>query len=207
MLDPASALPLGHDGYLKAWALDGPLLDTAVMYLDEAQDTNPVVFGVVRRQAAQIVLVGDTHQQIYAWRGAVDAMDRFEGCRAYLTQSFRFGPEIARATTAVLRTLGETRPIVGDARIASRVVADGRPRAILARTNVGVMEALASAQRSDHRVHLIGKGDLISLLRDVQALQAGRPVGAGDLAGFRRWGRSRLDRAPTMGAGCAPSSS
>ncbi|UFX48259.1 hypothetical protein HAP47_0016990 [Bradyrhizobium sp. 41S5] len=36
-------MPLGHDGYLKLWALSNPAIAVDFILLDEAQDTNPVV--------------------------------------------------------------------------------------------------------------------------------------------------------------------
>src|SRR5262245_28817086 len=47
MLDPADRTPLGHDGYLKLWALTEPSLSRDYVLLDEAQDTNEVVLGVL----------------------------------------------------------------------------------------------------------------------------------------------------------------
>ena len=92
MTNHRDRLPLGHDGYLKLWALGRPKLGYQYILLDEAQDTNPVVLGVLADQSAQIVYVGDKHQQIYEWRGAVNAMAKIKGCdETYLTQSFRFG--------------------------------------------------------------------------------------------------------------------
>ena len=61
---------MGHDGYLKLWALGRPKLAADFVLLDEAQDSNPVMLDVLSRQAAQVVYVGDRHQQIYQWRGA-----------------------------------------------------------------------------------------------------------------------------------------
>jgi hypothetical protein len=45
-------LPLGHDGYFKTWALGRPRLQADYLLLDEAQDTNPVVIKLLRRQSA-----------------------------------------------------------------------------------------------------------------------------------------------------------
>ena len=75
MINHHDKLPLGHDGYLKLWALGQPKLSFDFILLDEAQDTNPVVLDVLSRQSAQVVYVGDKHQQIYEWRGAVNAME------------------------------------------------------------------------------------------------------------------------------------
>ena len=78
MCDPNDVLPLGHDGYLKLWALSKPRIAADFILLDEAQDTNPVVLGVLQSQQAQLVYVGDRYQQIYEWRGAVNAMEQIE---------------------------------------------------------------------------------------------------------------------------------
>src|SRR5690606_28467443 len=64
MTDVSDSLPLGHDGYLKVWALTLPRLPFDFILLDEAQDTNAVVLGVLGHQDAQLVYVGDRHQQI-----------------------------------------------------------------------------------------------------------------------------------------------
>ncbi|MDH2406059.1 UvrD-helicase domain-containing protein [Bradyrhizobium sp. SSUT18] len=71
-------MPLGHDGYLKLWALSSHAIAADFILLDEAQDTNPVVLDVLRKQPAQMIYVGDKYQQIYEWRGAVNAMEKIE---------------------------------------------------------------------------------------------------------------------------------
>jgi superfamily I DNA/RNA helicase len=114
MMNPQDSLPLGHDGYLKLWALSNPRLTADYIMLDEAQDTNPVVLGVLNQQRSQMVYVGDRHQQIYEWRGAVNAMKLAKAAsESHLTTSFRFGERIADAATAVLRRLDEERPPSG----------------------------------------------------------------------------------------------
>ena len=50
------------------------------------------------RQTAPKILVGDPNQQIYSFRGAVNAMSLVQGSKIhYLTQSFRFGPQVVIA--------------------------------------------------------------------------------------------------------------
>ena len=115
MSNPDDQLPLGHDGYLKRWALSHPQLACEYILLDEAQDTNPVVLDVLRRQSAQLVYVGDRYQQIYEWRGAVNAMEAIDThSSVQLTQSFRFGPEIAAEASRLLFQLGESIPLRGN---------------------------------------------------------------------------------------------
>jgi superfamily I DNA/RNA helicase len=67
-------LPILHDVYLKLYALSCPRI-TGVDYimLDEAQDANPVILHLLEHQDVQRIYVGDTHQQIYGYRGTLDA--------------------------------------------------------------------------------------------------------------------------------------
>lgn len=96
-------LPITHDIYLKTWHLTGaPGLDRYdTVLLDEAQDANPMVVQALAH-APHAVYVGDEHQQIYAFIGAVDALARIEGPTLVLSQSFRFGPAIAEAANRLL---------------------------------------------------------------------------------------------------------
>lgn len=149
--DEAAKMP--HDGYLKLWALETPvLLDYDAILVDEAQDTNPVVLDILLHQArlrtAAIVLVGDRSQAIYGWRGAANAMEHCAeraNNQCGLTESFRFGPLIAgRASTLLRRCAGRDISIKGrgpgpvpEAALQSR--------AVLARTNGSLMSrAIAS---------------------------------------------------------------
>lgn len=91
------AVRFDHDRYLKIWALTSPKFDTDFLLLDEAQDTRPVVEQIflAQRSHAQLVMVGDSAQAIYDWRGAKDVMTDFDGTQLALSQSFRFGPRLA----------------------------------------------------------------------------------------------------------------
>lgn len=63
---------IGHDIYLKLWALSDPYIPADYVLFDEAQDADPLMLGILLRQRnTQVIYVGDAHQQIYAWRGAV----------------------------------------------------------------------------------------------------------------------------------------
>jgi hypothetical protein len=189
MTDEGDDLYLGHDGYLKSWALGRPVLPFEYILLDEAQDTNEVVLGVLGQQSAQIVYVGDKHQQIYEWRGAVNAMEKIGGCEeAFLTQSFRFGPNIAMAATDVLRTLGEPRCIRGNPKRNSRVVHTGKTRTVLARTNSAVMSEVLVAIAAGRTPHIVGgSNELEEMIEDVFELKAGKPGKRPEFFGFKNW--------------------
>lgn len=129
-----------HSGYLKIFQLSKPKLGFPVIMLDEAQDTNPVVHDIVFSQAqydSQIILVGDPYQQIYSWRGAVDAMDKVECETFYLTQSFRFGGEVAGVANHILNAFfHEDRPLQGLGSVGQiATTAPVGPYTFLARTN------------------------------------------------------------------------
>ena len=87
-----------------------------------------------------MLLVGDVHQDLYKFRDTVDALTlmRSERAASYeLTQSFRFGPEVAQLANQILGLdrlvgLGSTQVRRGTVQDALR---DG-PCTLLCRTNL-----------------------------------------------------------------------
>lgn len=147
MRDPADEdLPVSHDGYLKLWAIQSPeITGYDVILLDEAQDTNPVTLKIVldqvERRSAGLILVGDTHQAIYSWRHAINAMESVRSDASWrfpLTESFRFGQGIAGDASLVLNRLKhDAVTLVGRGSAAHRPA----DYAVLARTNASLIEA------------------------------------------------------------------
>ncbi|NXB34408.1 FBH1 helicase, partial [Eulacestoma nigropectus] len=92
------------DGYLKLWQLSKPQLSGYdAIFVDEAQDCTPAIVDIVQSQKCGKILVGDPHQQIYTFRGAVNTLYSVPHTHVYyLTQSFRFGPEIAYVGATIL---------------------------------------------------------------------------------------------------------
>jgi F-box DNA helicase 1 len=144
-----------HDGYLKLYQLSRPHLPYDCILLDEAQDINPVISAfvlgqvrsVVGRPAASLVLVGDSHQQIYSFRGAKDSLAAIEAEHTMcLTRSFRFDNNVARVANMVLGTFKkETRPLVGTAvGNGAKPPWDRRHYTLIARTNAVVFARAAS---------------------------------------------------------------
>jgi superfamily I DNA/RNA helicase len=189
MTDPAGSMPLGHDGYLKLWSLSRPSISADYILLDEAQDTNPAVLSVLSAQRSQVVYVGDAHQQIYEWRGAVNAMNDMQAHEhAYLTQSFRFGPRLADAATNVLRSLGEKRRLQGNPAQQTDITAAGPVDAVLARTNAtAIVEALEALDSGLTPFVVGGTKDLRELVSDVYQLKNGNPGTRPEFFGFKNW--------------------
>jgi hypothetical protein len=189
MTDPSDEAPLGHDGYLKLWSLSRPALNYDFLLLDEAQDTNEAVLSVLRRQDCHLTLVGDRHQQIYAWRGATNAMAKVDtDAEAVLTQSFRFGDAVASAATSILKVLGESNQLIGSPHRRSRIAAEGQTRTTLCRTNVGVVSVVVEALSNGRRPHVVGGVvELIRTLEDVGRLKRSIPAECPEFFGFENW--------------------
>lgn len=189
MNDPYDDAPLGHDGYLKLWSVSQPQLNYDFLLLDEAQDTNEAVLSVLRCQDSHLTLVGDRHQQIYEWRGATNAMASVEAdAEAVLTRSFRFGDAVADAATSILRVLGESRRVIGDPTRNSRIASYGATRAVLCRTNAGVVSVVVESLATGRRPHVVGGvSELLRMLDDVTRLKRGIPAECAEFFGFRDW--------------------
>ncbi|AJT61699.1 hypothetical protein T261_0006 [Streptomyces lydicus] len=94
--------------HARIWSLSNPKIAADFLLLDEAQDTNPVVEQIFNNQRAhaQLVMVGDSAQAIYQWRGAKDVMTTFDGTHLALSHSFRFGPRLAHEANRWLAIAG-----------------------------------------------------------------------------------------------------
>lgn len=99
-----TGIPMLHDGYLKIFMLEKLSLGNFDRILfDEGQDANPVTLQILINQDAPFVLVGDNNQSIYAFRGAIDALQQFADATEYrLSGSFRFGSNIAMEANKIL---------------------------------------------------------------------------------------------------------
>jgi len=181
-------LPLGHDGYLKLWALSQPKARVDYILVDEAQDLNPVLLGVLKRMDCPVVYVGDPYQQIYEWRGAVNAMAQVATPHhVLLSQSYRFGPAIATAATAILRSLGAKQPVRGLEAIQSHL-ALVHPQVILSRTNAGVIGNVLKCLSCRIPCHVLGgTSGLEMLLTDVRRVKQGQGGQSPELLGFATW--------------------
>jgi len=128
-----------HDFYLKKFQLGNPVLPYDYILFDEGQDASAAMLDVFRNQKARKVIVGDTHQQIYGWRYAVNSLEQLDYKNHYLTYSFRFPQEIADLGIAVLnikKLLGNEPEIKITGKGKSNTI---KSRAILARTNLGLL--------------------------------------------------------------------
>lgn len=148
-----------HDGYLKLWQLSKPqVIDFDCIMLDEAQDANAPILDILNNQQCQRIYVGDANQQIYAWRGSINAMQKLKGTKLYLTQSFRFGEKVAAIANLVLQKLGETKVLKGNPTLPTTIgrIDETKPYTVICRTNATLFEhGLIFAERKK-KIHIVG---------------------------------------------------
>lgn len=109
-------IPLVHDFYLKWFQLYKPKLGFELILFDEAQDANPAMLDLFFNQPSNKVMIGDEHQAIYGWRGAVNALSedslKKNGFnRLYLSNCYRFGEEIASLGSKLLNVKRAFNPL------------------------------------------------------------------------------------------------
>jgi hypothetical protein len=188
----AGRLPFAHDHYLKMWTLTEPRLRYDFILFDEAQDANPCIAKLVQSQAAhgtQIVMVGDRNQAIYGWRGAVDAMSKFEADEHLLiSQSFRFGPAVAAEANKWLSLLSAPGQVKGFEQIDSKVAPLAEPNAILCRTNATAIAETMAAMGQGKRVALVGgTKEIERFVKAADKLRNGGATEHEDLIAFKDW--------------------
>lgn len=180
-----------HDHYLKLWQMSGPRLGADYVLFDEAQDANPVTLSVVTQQTdSQLVAVGDRSQAIYGWNGSIDSMTKFPADeRLTLSQSFRFGSQVAREANKWLEILGADLRLTGYDRISSRLGTLDAADAILCRTNAEAMVQAMTAMNAGKRAAIVGGGREIKALAEAAiTLKAGAGCSHPELIAFRTWG-------------------
>ncbi|MEV6013761.1 UvrD-helicase domain-containing protein [Streptomyces sp. NPDC051976] len=180
-----------HDHYLKLWALTHPRIPVDYLLLDEAQDTNPVVEQVFlnQRDHAQLVMVGDSAQAIYHWRGAKDVMTTFDATHLTLSRSFRFGPALAEEANRWLALASAPIRLTGTDTIPTGLGTCTSPAAVLCRTNVGAMSEVLHLLHAGHRTALVGGGTALrSLALAARDLKENRRTTHPELVLFPHWG-------------------
>ncbi len=132
---------------------------------------------LLKQRSTQVIYVGDAHQQIYAWRGAVNAMQQLPLPESRLTTSFRFGESIADIANHLLYGLNETIPLLGNPELNSKVVNKPHTKqrdAILCRTNARAMELLLSGLVHGDKVSLQADHNKLNRFVDAATTQTGQ---------------------------------
>lgn len=178
MRSEVNSVTIPHDAYLKMFVMRGGNLGYDIVIFDEAQDANPIMLRLLENQyktGSQVVMLGDRHQSIYEFRGAINAMEILPDTAKVLslTQSWRFGPRTADIANFILSELkGETLSIQGMGE--DRPFDPNSPVTYLSRTNADLLQRAVAVNGKG--VHWVGgiEGYRVSQLNDAWALRCGR---------------------------------
>lgn len=170
-----------HDFYVKFFDMEGARIPGHydVIMVDEAQDMSPVNLSILRKQYGQKILVGDSAQSLYQWKGSIDSLGTWEAVhRLHLTKSFRFGPAIAECANSILGLLKDTSfPKIQGSELKKSRIEYRMPtekHVVLCRSNTGLLSEALSAIRQGRSIHVIGNlMDSINLIESAWFLSIG----------------------------------
>jgi F-box protein 18 (helicase) len=145
------------DVYLKQWVMTKPRLDYDYIIIDEAQDVNPLSAGLINAQEqCSRIYVGDEHQGIFAFRGAVNMMATLTAdVDLELTASFRFNKLIGHLATVFLRHWKDSPFTVRGMAPWSKIEPTDQ-QAYLSRTVGGLIEKAVALNEKGAKIHWIG---------------------------------------------------
>ena len=170
-------IKMEHDGYLKLWQLRQTPFPVPCDYIlfDEAQDSNNVVYAALTAAQIPVVAVGDHHQAIYAFRGAINSLKKFQGTNFHLTQSFRFGDEVAGLANMLLQRFKDERLEIRGTGAPDKVDWTAAPVAAaertmkISRSNSGLIDAAIECLHQNAPFHIVGgvNEDLFKITKSV----------------------------------------
>jgi superfamily I DNA/RNA helicase len=170
---------VSHSAYLKHFQLQKEAIIADTILVDEAQDLNAVMLDIIETAqdaGARVIWVGDSNQQIYAWRGAVDALEKMEGQELSLQTSFRFGQEIADGANRVLNLLQSPYKLIGMGP-EEQPYDQYAQTAYLFRTNIGLLDYLTKTPGMVGTETYVegGVSGMIDLLDSLEGVKNGEP--------------------------------
>ncbi|MEP6846301.1 MAG: UvrD-helicase domain-containing protein [Panacibacter sp.] len=156
-------IEITHDFYLKKFQLSNPVLYYDYILFDEGQDASAAMLDVFFKQKATKVIVGDTHQQIYGWRYAVNSLEKTDFKTFNLSTSFRFSQDIANLAMEVLKLKKHLRQEHNIIIEGKGVGKDIKSKAVLARTNLGLLlKAIEYVNGKKDLKHIYFEGNIHS---------------------------------------------
>ncbi|MBC7424239.1 MAG: ATP-binding domain-containing protein [Ferruginibacter sp.] len=156
-------IEITHDFYLKKFQLSNPILYFDYILFDEGQDASPAMLDIFLKQKATKVIVGDTHQQIYGWRYAVNSLEKADFKTYYLSTSFRFSQPIANLAMEILKYKNHLEPHEPFVITGKGATSETKVKAVLARTNLGLLlKAIEYVTEKKGLKHIYFEGNINS---------------------------------------------
>ena len=156
-----------HDFYLKMFYLNKSVcksLDYDLILVDEAQDISDVMIGIVEAQDCRRIYIGDSFQQIYSFRYAINALYKIDLPQYSLSKSFRFSNTYAKILQNSLNELysintKKTLKISGmdsETKVGKNAIDTNKPYCVIARTTFGLVQELVFLMHDDKKIYFEG---------------------------------------------------
>ena len=156
-----------HDFYLKMFYLNKKLcsnLGYDLILVDEAQDISDVMIGIVEAQQSRRVYIGDSFQQIYSFRYAINALNKIDLPSYSLSKSFRFGNDYAKTLEKNINALYELQTkkrleISGldtTTKIGEHNIDFDKQICVISRTTFGLIQKIIHFIHDDKKIYFEG---------------------------------------------------
>lgn len=180
-----SEFKVGFQHIMKYWSLSPRIqLDESFynIILDEAQDIDGAFYNVLSNHSDRnIIVIGDSYQQLFGWRGAINSMLLFDKESYPLSISYRFGQCIADHSNQLLskHSCPPTAKIIGQSKHSSKVIfykADSLQEinagVILTRTKSKIIDLAEAEISRGLKVHVKTEFNIIEwMLNDIIKLR------------------------------------
>ncbi len=175
MIDIESPVKITHDAYLKVFFNLNIDLKYKYILIDEAQDMNGIMYEIIKRQKSKKIFVGDPLQSIYGYRNLINVFNKNKSDFT-LTQSFRFGEEIALIVNLLIKHFNKSNlKLKGNTNQNSSFLdfSFNEKYTFLTRTNARAFDIANMAIQKGKQVALLGDKEVFDLLEDVFYLYQG----------------------------------
>lgn len=164
-----------HDFYLKMFYLNKKVstnLGYDLILVDEAQDISDVMIGIVEAQNCRRIYVGDSFQQIYSFRYALNALNKIELPSYELTHSFRFSNSYAKTLEKNLNTLykiNDTKPLKingtdNETKIGEDAIDFDKQFTVISRSTFGLIQEIVHYIQEDKKIYFEGSYNSYSFM-------------------------------------------
>jgi superfamily I DNA/RNA helicase len=156
-------IEITHDFYLKKFQLSRPVLKYDYILFDEGQDASAAMLDIFLNQKATKIIVGDTHQQIYGWRHAVNSLEKTDFQNFNLSTSFRFHQDIANLANDMLKWKKHIGRQISLAISGKGNTTTEESKATIARSNLGLLLNAINYVTDNRKVkHIYFEGNINS---------------------------------------------
>lgn len=161
-------LPMPHDHYLKLFQMLSPDEQGLgrkydCILVDESQDCNPVTLSIINLASCSRIFVGDSHQSIYGFRGAINVLARQNAdVTLQLTNSFRARQPILDKANLYMKVFldmlydGQV-PYYPMNSMINEAKLKNKQTACITRTNSALVDLIDAYREQPERVYLVKK--------------------------------------------------